>query len=183
MKLSTKDQNLLDKKGISVKKIEQQVEIFKTGLPFINLKRAATVDDGILKLNDAEKDQFISLYDSSKENIDIVKFVPASGAATRMFKFLFQFLKSYQSKDESINAYINRKKALDISLFFIGLEKLPFYNDVIQHLKNTKPHYSQLTLEEQRIEFVKALLEENQLLLDDPYRQIYSKYFFYPGFF
>ena len=98
MKLSTKDQNLLDKKGISVKKIEQQVEIFKTGLPFINLKRAATVDDGILKLNDAEKDQFISLYDSSKENIDIVKFVPASGAATRMFKFLFQFLTSYQSK-------------------------------------------------------------------------------------
>lgn len=163
MKLSSKDQSLLDKKGITVKKIEQQLALFKTGLPFINLKRAATVGDGILKLNDAEKDQFISLYDSSKDNIDIVKFVPASGAATRMFKFLFRFLKSYQSKDESINAYINRKKALDISLFFIGLEKLPFYDDVIQHLKNTKPQYSQLTLEEQRIEFVKALLEENQL--------------------
>ncbi len=163
MKLSPKDQELLEKKGITVKKLKQQLETFKTGLPYINLKRAATVGDGILNLNDTEKEQLISLYDASKDNIDVIKFVPASGAATRMFKFLFQFLQSYQSNDESINAYINRKKALDISLFFIGLEKLPFYNDVIQHLKNTKPHYSKLTLEEQRIEFVKALLEENQL--------------------
>ena len=163
MKLRSIDQNLLDQKGISIKKLEQQLEIFKTGLPFINLKRAATVDDGILKLTDTEKTQYISLYDATKEAIDIVKFVPASGAATRMFKFLFQFLKSYQSKDESINAYINRKRALDISMFLIGLEKLPFYNEVLQHLKNTKPQFSELTLEEKRIEFIKALLETKQL--------------------
>ena len=55
MKLSPKDQELLDKKGITVKKLKQQLETFKTGLPYINLKRAATVGDGILNLNDTEK--------------------------------------------------------------------------------------------------------------------------------
>ena len=163
MKLSDKDLDLLEKKGITKQTIDQQMQLFKNGLPFINLKRAATVDDGIIKLTAKEENQYIKLYDNEKENIDIVKFVPASGAATRMFKFLFQFLDSFRSKEESINAYINRKKALDLSIFFIGLEKLPFYTQVISYLKEKHSNYSELSLEEKRILFITALLEEDQL--------------------
>ncbi|QIJ88650.1 hypothetical protein C7H62_0841 [Mesoflavibacter sp. HG96] len=163
MKLSDKDLDLLEKKGISKQTIDQQMQLFKNGLPFINLKRAATVDDGIIKLTAKEENEYIKLYDNEKENIDIVKFVPASGAATRMFKFLFQFLDSFRSKEESINAYINRKKALDLSIFFIGLEKLPFFTKVISYLKEKHSNYSELSLEEKRILFITALLEEDQL--------------------
>ena len=145
MKLSDKDLDLLEKKGISKQTIDQQMQLFKNGLPFINLKRAATVDDGIIKLTAKEENEYIKLYDNEKENIDIVKFVPASGAATRMFKFLFQFLDSFRSKEESINAYINRKKALDLSIFFIGLEKLPFFTKVISYLKEKHSNYSELS--------------------------------------
>jgi len=55
-----------------------------------------------------------------------MKLVPASGAATRMFKFLNEFLRDYHYETESINAYINRKRDLELSLFIVGMDKFPF---------------------------------------------------------
>jgi hypothetical protein len=53
-----------------------------------------------------------------------MKFVPASGAATRMFKFLRNFLDEYNVLNESINAYINRKT---MSSLFLLLEWINFH--------------------------------------------------------
>jgi hypothetical protein len=59
-------------------------------------------------------DRYISLYDQEKSHYDIVKFVPASGAASRMFKDLFRFLKDHQLTDE-------------IQYFFTNLSRFAFY--------------------------------------------------------
>jgi len=95
--------------GISLDKIESELLIFQLGLPKINLVRPAIVDDGILKLTTDQFQTFATFFDKKKEVLKLKKFVPASGAATRMFKFLIQFLNEFDPEKETVNAYINRK--------------------------------------------------------------------------
>jgi len=163
MQFNEADIKFIEKKGLTIKKVEQQLELLKTGLPFINLERAATVDDGIIHFSYEEVSGFINKYDSKKDNLELVKFVPASGAATRMFKFLFEFLNNYDPKKESINAYINKQKASELSMFFIGLEKQPFYDKVLTYIKDNHPDFDTLDINQKRVVFVKVILDENAL--------------------
>ena len=89
-----------------------------------------------------------------------MKFVPASGAATRMFNFLFQFLKNYNAEEESINSYINRNKASELSLFFVGLDKFPFYATVLQKVKQNSPDYNTLSNDRKMVLFIKTIIRK-----------------------
>ena len=78
--------------GLNVKDVERQIENFKKGFPFLKVVRAASPGDGITVLTDVEADRAAALYDERAAGLRVVKFVPASGAATRMFKELFAFV-------------------------------------------------------------------------------------------
>lgn len=82
-------------RGNSLEKIKQQLLYFKTGIPKINLVKPAAINDGIVKLNANEVAQYATFFDAQKDGFTIEKFVPASGAATRMFKFLNEFLNEF----------------------------------------------------------------------------------------
>lgn len=88
-----KDIEQLSKQGISLENTNWQLDVFREGVPFINLKRAAKERDGVLSLSDEELKNLIKRYDESS-GISKLKFVPASGAASRMFKTLFEYLES-----------------------------------------------------------------------------------------
>ena len=80
-----------------------------------------------------------------------------------MFKLLFTFLKEYNPKKESINSYINKNNVKELSLFFVGLEKLPFFEEVVTKIHKTHPNYNDISYDEQRVLFVKTMLDENLL--------------------
>ncbi len=163
MKFSEKDIQQITERGLTVEKVISQIELFKKGIPFITLKSTATINNGILSLSNEENNKFISFFDHKRDDVSIVKFVPASGAATRMFKLLFQFLKEYNPKKETINAYINKNKAKELSVFFVGLEKLPFFEEIIKNIHKTIPNFNELPYDEQRYEFVRIMLSKDQL--------------------
>ena len=163
MNFTEKDIQQIEKKGLTVEKINAQILLFKTGLPYINLKDAATIGNGILKVETEEKKIYINYFDSKRDLISILKFVPASGAATRMFKFLFEFLKDYNSEKESINAYINRKKTSELSIFLIGIKKFPFYYKVKQRIHRDYKDFDMLSDSEQIVLFIKMMLQSNKL--------------------
>jgi len=163
LKFTKKDIALIEGKGLTEKAVNKQLSIFKTGLPKINLKEAANIDNGILKFSKERKAKYISFFESKRNEIAMLKFVPASGAATRMFKFLFQFLKEYDPKKETINSYINRRKATKVLLFLVGIEKQPFYELVLNKTKVFFPNYETLSSDEKTLAFVKTLLEEDKL--------------------
>lgn len=160
MNYTEKDIAQISLKGLTIEKVNAQVQLFKTGIRPINLKEAATINNGILLLNTNQKKHFIQYYNNYLNKISVVKFVPASGAASRMFKFLFQFLADYNPKKETINAYINKNNASEMSLFILGMEKLPFYSNVLQHVPE---NYNSLSFDEQVVCFVKTMLNENLL--------------------
>ena len=163
MKFSKKDILQIEQKGLTIQKVMQQIELFENGLPHTNLVSAATIGDGILRLPNPKVDHFVSLFEKEKDNLSILKFVPASGAATRMFKFLYAFLDEYDEKKESINSYINTSKNTDLSIFFIGLEKLPFYHIVIEKLKETYEDYESYSVNKQHLLFSKMILDIDKL--------------------
>ena len=163
MIFSEKDIQQIEKKGLTLNKVQRQIELFENGIPFTNLVSEAILSDGILRLSEIDIEKFMSYFESKKDDISILKFVPASGAATRMFKFLYRFLEEYDLEKGSINSYINHYKSNDLSLFFIGIEKFPFYHIVQNKLKGANPDFDSLSLNEQRLKFVEMMLEHDKL--------------------
>ncbi len=163
MKFNQKDTQQIEHKGLTETDINAQIDIFKSGLPPVNLHSAATGGNGICKLTDAEKAQYAEYFDAKRDSICILKFIPASGAATRMFKTLFNFLESYDPKKESLNSFINRHKDTDLSVFLVGIEKLPFYDLVLMELKKYDSNFETYSNDKQKYLFVKSMLDENRL--------------------
>ncbi len=129
--ISTSELQSLADKGISAKKVNQQLATFKEGIPFVNLKHAAVINNGILKCTEDEISNYITIFDGAKEKLNLLKFVPASGAASRMFKALFNFLEDYDFNKESLETYLERTDNLSIEIFSNGLKNFPFY-DMVQ---------------------------------------------------
>jgi nicotinamide riboside kinase len=144
--------------GIPLENIKTQFDIFKKGIVKSDLVNPATLNNGILKLSDADFEQKSSYFDANKEKLKLKKFVPASGAATRMFKFLSAFLNEFDFENESINAYINRKKDTELALFIIGMDKFPFFEAVDKKLKEIYPDFNNLGRDYKNYYFIKTLL-------------------------
>ena len=91
--LTDQDLQQLKSKGISEEKLNAQLASFEKGFPFLKLYAPASAGQGIHILNDEDKKTFLKTWDKYlNSEHKIVKFVPASGAASRMFKDLFEFL-------------------------------------------------------------------------------------------
>lgn len=83
----------MEEHGLTPAAFETQLKNFREGFPFLPVTRAASCGDGIRVLDAAGIEQAAARYDRAKESLRVVKFVPASGAATRMFKDLFEFVR------------------------------------------------------------------------------------------
>ena len=91
---SAQDLEQLQARGISVEKAEAQLECFRNGFPQLDIVAPASTKKGILAPKKAEQEQYIAAWQKYlEEGHKILKFVPASGAASRMFKNLFQYLE------------------------------------------------------------------------------------------
>ena len=144
--------------GIPFDKILKQLEIFKNGILKSNLISPATINNGILSLSETEFEEKANFFDLQKEKLKLKKFVPASGAASRMFKFLTAFLNDFDIKKETINAYINRKKDSDLSIFIVAMDKFPFFKTLDKKLKEIYPDFETLDRDYKNYYFVKTLL-------------------------
>lgn len=112
--LNEQDLGQLRARGISEEEIGQQVGYFVNGFPWMALEKSATVGDGIIRFSEVELADFVSLFEQERSALSILKMVPASGAATRMFKSLFEHLTSGESNKET-------------RLFFEKIQKFSFY--------------------------------------------------------
>lgn len=103
--------------GLTVEGVEKQIDSFKNGFPYLNIARAARVDDGIVAMDDAAIAEAVAHYVAKAKELSVVKFVPASGAATRMFKELFEFVND-DKRGKGIDTLIN------------NIEKFAFWSEL-----------------------------------------------------
>ena len=93
--ITEKDKELLRRKGISEEKLQAQLACFVKGFPFLKLSAAASTEKGIVCPTAEEAESYLAAWDAytnADQGHTIVKFVPASGAASRMFKNMFAFV-------------------------------------------------------------------------------------------
>lgn len=144
--------------GISIESVLKQLEIFKNGILKSNLVSPATINNGILNLTENDFEAKARFFDIQKSKLKLKKFVPASGAASRMFKFLTAFLNDFDLQKETINAYINRKKDSDLSIFIVAMEKFPFFEAVDKKLREVYRDFETLDRDYKNYYFIKLLL-------------------------
>ncbi len=128
--LTDEDKKCLERKGITEEMLNAQLKQFETGFPYVKVEKPAVVGNGIVKMDDGNnKTTYLNAWKNylSKDH-SIVKFVPASGAASRMFKSLFEFLS--EGKNELV-------KKTDIE-FFDRIEKFAFYDELNFYCKRNE---------------------------------------------
>jgi hypothetical protein len=150
--LNEKDLIQLSEKGITSEKLQWQISVFEKGVAFINLSRPATIGDGVIKFEKADIKKYVSIYDRA-DAVTKTKFVPASGAASRMFKALYEFVDEPQ-KDEA---------PAIIEKFIDNIEKFAFYIDLKDVLEQKGKHLQQLKEEGDFLTIIRALLLEDGL--------------------
>lgn len=119
--ITQQDKEMLAQKGISEQQIAEQLACFEKGFPYLKLYAAASVENGILALDADAQKKYLDAWEAyMKTDKVVVKFVPASGAASRMFKNLFEFLGAdYEVPQTTFE-----------KTFFEKIEKFAFYSDL-----------------------------------------------------
>ena len=110
-----KDLKQISSQGLTSEELEQQIACFTNGFPPMHLLMAATVQNGIKIMSEDEEQRNVSIFENSlSSGLNTIKFVPASGAASRMFKDLYSYLE-------------NGEKTPFIDTFNNNIEKFAFY--------------------------------------------------------
>lgn len=118
MELTDKDKALLEEKGISMEKLAEQLEMLAKGFPYLRIEAPATPGHGISVVTPELEKSSVEMWDKYlASGAKVIKMVPASGAASRMFKNLFEFLNSKSSKPDTDF----------MKDFFAGIEKFAFF--------------------------------------------------------
>lgn len=127
--LSDQDLKQIAARGITEEQVNHQLEQFKTGFPFLKLEAAAAIGKGIEAPTDEERKQSIEIWNAYKqEGHKIVKFVPASGAASRMFKDMFAFVDApYDVPTTDFEKY-----------FFDHIKQFAFREDLCQKCRDNE---------------------------------------------
>ncbi|MBO4362669.1 MAG: DUF4301 family protein [Paludibacteraceae bacterium] len=115
MNFTQQDLEQLSARGISVQKAEEQLKCFQTGFPVLDIVEPAALHKGVISPSVAERKEYIAAWQQYlAEGHKVLKFVPASGAASRMFKNLFEYL------DNGVETPFIREFLDNISKFAFG---------------------------------------------------------------
>ena len=153
--ITKEDLALLESKGITPEQLENQLSCFKKGFPFLKLASAASVGRGVLAPDAKEQTAFLNEWDQYLQGTGkVVKFVPASGAASRMFKNLFEFL---DADDQQPSTDFMKK-------FFDHIHQFAFFSDLnAACIKYESKDVDSLMAEGRYQDVVRCLLTDNGL--------------------
>lgn len=155
MQLSNADLEQLKLYGIEPDKLEVQLNNFVKGFPYMKLAAPATVGNGIIAIDDKSRAQLIEWYHGYKGAR--LKFVPASGAATRMFKNLFECLDEIKQKGE---AQFDDRSFGSAYAFFEGIRSFAFYTELADYLKQKGKEMNSLLEQKKHKIILEALLSD-----------------------
>lgn len=161
--LSPNDTKQLFAKNITEQQVAEQLAMLKKGTVFAQLVCPATIGMGIRQMDESERQHYIKVFENDKEYYRLVKFVPASGAASRMFKDLFSFIEQFEDQPFP-DDYLEKHSDNAVTQFFNHLQYFAFYDELNQAVKNQYGKDIATLLKENRwVDVAKALLLEKGL--------------------
>lgn len=161
--LKEKDVKQIEAQDLTINQIIKQLEIFSQGIPYVDVVTSATVGNGIYKLTSDQEANLEAYYNKAKSKKEIVKFVPASGAATRMFKFLYEFLENFDPNETTYKKYAASNEVVQLERFFNNFNDFAFANSVRAKIRALYPQYKKSVKGARHHYLVKAMLQEDGL--------------------
>jgi len=123
----------MDAHGISVREAERQVALFKTARPYLKLAGPCVPGNGIAVFDREKQKSLTALFEKENQKRLIIKFVPASGAASRMFKVLSAYLNQpgeIEQERVSREAHAGQASAKQLLTFMEGLPRFAFFQEL-----------------------------------------------------
>ena len=151
-KLTPQDRRQLKDREISIQTLEQQLAMFRHGIPFARLKRPCRLNDGIHGFRSSDLPAVTQAFEQAKAAGRITKFVPTSGVGTRMFKGLEAFRLKRKSNR------VTAAEQHELEQFLAGLPKFAFYQDLNNVLLHQGYQLDQLILKRNSLPIIDALL-------------------------
>lgn len=156
----------LEKQGISLAEASRQVQDIRAGFPYLMIQASASLERGIVRLDREEEAFYMNAWQEylSQDSADVCKMVPASGAASRMFKSLFAFVDGDAKEDKSDDRNHKEPDTPAVQRFFDEISHFAFYEKL--GLACLRTHWLNLPklIEEKRyVQVVKTLLGEKGL--------------------
>ena len=130
--------NQLKARGISISDARAMIAKINQQYSYSQVHRPATLGDGITELSDSDRKQYAKLYDETVDNYRVIRFIPASGMATRMFDFLFPLV--FEDKQDFKTALDELKDNPQVKRFIDELQNFPFYEMVKDYIENENNH-------------------------------------------
>ena len=138
--LNKKDIEGLNKKGLNIDDIGSQIEKLNSGNIPVSLIRPASLDDGVIRFSREREQELSDKFEKNRSNSTYAKFVPASGAASRMFSKLTEILNKLDLGEITLKDLMENDD-IDISFtnFFNALKRheLPFFDSLKISLKES----------------------------------------------
>lgn len=147
--------------GIDEKDLLKQLDTFEKGISFTPLNRACTIGDGIMQIPKEKHATLLEKFELARDQGRILKFVPASGAASRMFKALLQYVEARKSNQPPPSADVEEFGKVFIS----SLEKFAFYDQLMALCSSRSISVDTLTADQKDGEILHYLLTEDGLNL------------------
>ena len=141
---SAKDIEQIKSRGAELKDIEEQLSYYKKGFPPLRLVKPAIIGDGIIIFDEKARREVIDFYDKTSVHKKVLKFVPASGAASRMFKNLQEFRNANHLKEEAAEILSSQTAFDSPGNFFKNLQHFSFYPSLKKVLKSKGYEIEQL---------------------------------------
>ncbi len=153
----------MEKRGSNQNDVEQQIQHFIDGFPYAQLVAPATPGNGLIVYNDDEIEKLETFFDEQRQSIDILKFVPASGAASRMFKHLFEFMTNYQGSHDDLVELHKDKGFNSVHYFFEHIHDFPFFDDLKKVMARNNLNIEDLLRSKNLVPILEYLLTDKGL--------------------
>ncbi len=163
MALNEKDVAQIESIGSKRETVEKQLNRFKTGFSPLNIVKPAVIGDGILQIEEKKIAKWIAVYQSGIKKRHISKFVPASGAATRMFKMPYEFMNWYDASEEAYNRFYNDKSFYSPYFFIANIHHFAFIEDIKLMLRNYSDTFDVLLQSKRYHQILRTLLTDDGL--------------------
>jgi len=164
--LSEKDNEQILSLGTTPEKINRELNTFKKGIDFVHIEAPCTPGHGIDRIGDIEIHRLTSIYENAMLSGRAMKFTPASGAASRMFRLLLSLYNDLEQlrKDEIAHrAAKGESEFQKFLLFFDNIEKFSFFDDLKNNLSDNGLNLNKLLLEKDYKTILEYLLTEKGL--------------------
>ncbi len=176
---SASDKQQIHNKGLDLDSVNYQLNCFEQGFPFLKIVNSASISKSILKFSKSEEMNWVKLYEENFSSMNVVKFIPASGAASRMFKSLIEMISVGQNQKEPAAPDIHYDPQLEE--IFSGISNFAFAEPLKTVLLNEGLKLNELLEEKQYSTIARYILKVSGLNYENLPKGL-IEFHSYPGF-